>query len=98
MIERGIYINLSREEIEAALRQKGYVPTLDCDQPGFVYKPHSHPETNIIVVLEGSMFVKVNDQQANIGPGDQVTFPGGATHSSQIGSNGCTYFWVQLPV
>jgi hypothetical protein len=96
MIEYNCYSNCTPEQIKQDLLGQGYQPIEDYDSPDFVYEPHSHPETNIIVVLTGEMDVTVGEEHGILKAGDKVTFPPNAIHSAKVGPKGCGYFWVQL--
>ena len=60
MFEIGVYLNILPDQIAADLRKQGYDPILSQDKPDEYYPPHSHKETNIIVVLEGTMTVTID--------------------------------------
>lgn len=84
-----------REKIIKAINQVGFNPILITDRPGFVYEIHTHPETKLIVCLEGSMKVKVADQTFNFEPGVKIRIAGNTPHSGVVGNKGCTYFWSE---
>jgi len=84
-----------REKIIKAINEKGFNPILITDRPGFIYTIHTHPETKLIVCLEGSMKVKVSNQEYNFEPGDKIRIPGNTPHSGLVGDKGCAYFWSE---
>ena len=45
-------------------------------------KPHSHPHTQCSYVVSGRFRYTVNDETAELGPGDSVVVPGGAVHGT----------------
>lgn len=89
------YQNKSEKEIENLIRKEGFEPLKYHDQPGFVYTPHQHPETKLLAFLEGSMHVKVADEELDCSKGDKLVIPGNTTHSAIIGPSGCIFFWSE---
>jgi hypothetical protein len=55
MYQAKIYQTMDREKIAAAVRTEGFDPIYISDPPGRTYQPHRHPETKLLVFLEGSM-------------------------------------------
>ena len=52
-----------------------------CLQPGQSQKPHQHADADkVYAVLEGTVQVRIGDQQANIGPGEAALAPAGLDH------------------
>ena len=57
--------------------------------PGGATTPHYHPQTEeIYYILEGCGRMQVEDQVRNVGPGDAIAIPPGATHQiANLGDN-----------
>lgn len=86
---------LSEIELLQLVREDGFDPYKITDGPGYVYQPHSHPETKEIVCLKGSMVVEVENHKFPFNPGDKIVIPGGVIHSAIVGERGCTYLWSE---
>ncbi len=84
-----------REKIIDEIRKEGFEPTLITDRPNFVYDTHQHPETKLIVCLQGSMKVTVNRRIYDFKAGDKLKIPGNTLHSGVVGDKGCIYFWSE---
>lgn len=88
-------IDTRREKIIDAIRKEGFEATLITDRPNFVYETHQHPETKLIVCIQGSMRVMVNRKIYDFEPGDKLKIPGNTPHSGIVGDKGCVYFWSE---
>ena len=55
--------------------------------------PDRHPETKLLVFLEGSIEVVVQGRKFNYKLGDKLIIPGNVEHSAIAGARGCGFFW-----
>jgi len=83
------------EAITAAMKREGFEPKLITNAPGFIYETHRHPETKLLVCLEGSMNVKVENEEYLFEPGDKLMIPGDTDHNAVVGDKGCVFFWSE---
>ena len=61
--------------------------------PALQYPAHSHPASEIYLVLKGSARFEVHGwTPRDAGPGETVEIPGGATHAMKIGLQGLLVF------
>lgn len=95
MYQARFYKTTDREQIAEEVRQEGFDPVYISDPPGRVYDPHRHPETKLLVFLQGSMEVKVKGQKFDCRPGDKLIIPGNIEHSAVAGPEGCAFFWSE---
>jgi quercetin dioxygenase-like cupin family protein len=84
-----------KEEMEKSIRQDGFNPLIINNEPGFIYAAHQHPETKLLVCLEGDMRVTVAGEENNFQPGDKLIVPGNTRHSAIVGPKGCTFYWSE---
>jgi len=77
------------------IKREGFNPLRFSNAPGFVYHSHRHQETKLLVFLEGSMEVKVEEETYQCGSGDKLIIPGNMEHSAIVGSEGCVFFWAE---
>ncbi len=55
---------------------------LNCFEPGQEHAPHTHPgQDKLYVVIEGSGYVRVGDQEDLLSPGDAAFAASGVEHS-----------------
>lgn len=87
--------NISREKIIEVMIFEGFKPKLINDKANYIYETHKHPETKLIICLEGSMKVKVLDKEYLFEPGDKLKIPGNTLHSGIVSNKGCLYFWSE---
>jgi quercetin dioxygenase-like cupin family protein len=90
-----LYKDLDHKKIADDVRKEGFNPLLINDPPGFIYSLHSHPETKLLVFLEGSMEVRVKGKLYQCEVGDKLIIPGNFEHSAKAGPEGCTFFWSE---
>jgi quercetin dioxygenase-like cupin family protein len=93
--KRHFSIDISRDQIIEEMKKDGFKPELVNDEPNFIYKPHKHNETKLIVCLEGSMKIVVDGKTVNFEVGDKLRIPGDTLHSAVVGNKGCVYFWSE---
>ncbi len=85
----------SREEIAEMIQKEGFSPLVINDPANYVYRPHQHPETKLLVFLSGSMRVTVAGKSYECEPGDKLIIPGNTVHEAVVGPDGCTFFWSE---
>jgi quercetin dioxygenase-like cupin family protein len=85
----------SKEKIKEELEKDGFKPIVFHDKAGFVYEKHQHPETKVLVCLEGSMKVNVNGKDCDFEVGDKLIIPGNTPHSALVGEKGCLFYWSE---
>ncbi len=95
MHQAGVYKSFHTEEIAEEIKKEGFDPIYINDPPGHLYPPHSHPETKLLVFLEGEMEVKVKDEKYDCSAGDKLIIPGNRDHSAKVGPQGCAFFWSE---
>lgn len=93
--KRFIEKKLPQEEIIQMIKKEGFNPLLISDSPGYVYPKHKHPETKLLVCINGSMKIVVDNEIFNFEPGDKLIIPGNTYHSAKVGENGCDFFWSE---
>jgi quercetin dioxygenase-like cupin family protein len=94
MHQKRFFKDVPKEKIKEAMEKEGYAPAVIFDEPGFVYEPHQHNETNFLVCLEGGMKLTVGEEKVNFQPGDKLIIPHHTIHFGKVGPKGCTYFWA----
>jgi quercetin dioxygenase-like cupin family protein len=52
---------------------------------------HSHPYDTALLVLEGEILIKMNNQIIKLEPEDRLEIPKGVVHSAKAGQEGCKY-------
>lgn len=76
-----------RNNLEKKFR-KVYVWT---DKPKEIYEKHSHNYDAKLIILEGSMELKVEERDLILKKGSEVEINKHKEHSAIIGKNGCKY-------
>ncbi len=95
MYQKNFYINLSETEIEKKIEEEGFTPMKYENEPGDIYPLHQHPETKLLAFLEGTMEVKVGEENFSCATGDRLIIPGNTPHSAVVGPDGCIFFWSE---
>ncbi len=65
--------------------------------PGLDAKPHSHPEEQVVVVLEGELDMVVDDKLYRVHSGEVAVIPGGVAHSAITFNEGCKVLDIFSP-
>lgn len=95
MFESKCFRNVKQEKILEVIKKEGYEPMLISNEPGHVYQLHSHPETKLLVFLQGAMEVTVGNRTFQCKPGDKLVIKSNIPHSAVVGPEGCTFFWSE---
>jgi quercetin dioxygenase-like cupin family protein len=95
MYQAKFYKAISQKQIAEEVRKEGFDPLHIVDPSGHLYPPHRHPETKLLVFLQGGMEVTVADQRFTCRPGDKLVIPGNVEHSAEVGPEGCVFFWSE---
>lgn len=90
-----VFRGKSREEIKKDIEKEGFNPLQITDKPGFVYHKHHHPETKLLVFLEGSMDVTTEGITYHCVRGDKLVIPGNTMHQAVVGKKGCIFYWSE---
>lgn len=95
MYHKKFYKKIDKQQIEKDIKREGFNPLIIHNSAGDVYSLHQHPETKLLVFLQGSMDLNVNGQKFRCLPGDKVLIPGNMPHSAVVGDEGCIFFWSE---
>ncbi|MBI4080342.1 MAG: cupin domain-containing protein [Candidatus Levybacteria bacterium] len=95
MYKNHAYRDKTENEIRKEILEEGFDPIKISNGSGFVYALHQHPETKLLVFLEGSMDVTVHGETYRCLPGDKMIIPGNTPHSAVVGKEGCIFFWSE---
>lgn len=87
------WADLDLEEVRPGVRRCGIAGhdamlVMNELQPGMQAVPHSHPEDQIALVLEGRVRFDVEGQLFEVGPGEVLLIPGGAQHFGEAIGDG----------
>ena len=75
---------LSEESLRKKLENKGYRVSRYTYSPGMYFGDHRHGESKIDAVLSGTFRMGMHGQFVDLGPGDWIEVPAGATHSAEV--------------
>lgn len=82
------------QQFEAQARSEGFDDVLERQwQPNLELEPHEHPFVAKALVVQGEMWLTVDDKTRHLHPGDRFELAHGTPHSERYGSEGATY-WV----
>jgi len=83
---------LSESELRKKLQAEGFSHTFVWqDGPRAFYPDHKHDGLTAHIILAGEMTLTMNGESQIYHVGDRCDVPAGATHSAQMGPNGCRY-------
>lgn len=80
------------ESIKSRLRKEGYGIIHEyTDSPNEEFPDHDHPGDQLLVVVKGSIAVKMNGKDYSLKAGHELRFPAKMVHSAKAGPEGCGY-------
>jgi mannose-6-phosphate isomerase-like protein (cupin superfamily) len=84
---------LTFETFAAAAKTRGFEEVLERTwQPSLVLDAHTHPFAVKALVVQGEMWLVVEDQEQHLLPGDAFTLERGVPHIERYGTEGATYW------
>lgn len=89
------YLRQSEKEILEQIKRQGFDPQKFTDESNYIYEPHLHKETKLLVFLEGKMEVFVDNKEFECTKGDELIISSNIIHSAKVVSKGCTFFWSE---
>ncbi len=66
-------------------------------EPGAVFPLHSHPEEQLVVMLEGTARFTVGERTVAVRSGESVHAPPDVPHGCQAGPEGCIFLNIVSP-
>lgn len=95
MYIKNYYKIIDKTKIRQDAIKQGFNPIEIYNEPGYVYSLHKHPETKLLVFLEGDMDVSTQGKVFHCRAGDKLIIPGNTPHSAIVGNEGCKFFWSE---
>jgi len=71
----------TREELAKEWGELGYTCGLWIDPPGQQWVDFLHDTEEMVLVAQGRLRLEIEDESAELGPGDEVVIPACANHS-----------------
>ena len=66
------------------------------DQADTVYSEHAHKDLVSLYILQGSLFITIDDETTELTKGKRFDVPPGEDHSAYVGPEGCTYLVAEM--
>lgn len=83
---------MSETDAKRVLRKEGFSKVYVWeDGPNAQHPPHRHATETAHIVLKGSIWVKVNGEEAWYSKGDRFDVPADTEHQAKAGPSGCRY-------
>ena len=76
--------DVGEDSLKKLLQSKGYSVNRYTYEPGTYFGEHSHSIAKIDAVLSGTFRMGMYGQFVDLGPGDLIEVPAGATHSAEV--------------
>ena len=95
IVEPDIFRGMDEDEVRLHLMLEGWEPTKLIHTPTDYYEPHAHAEEKLLVILAGSMRLRVGREWTTLLPGDKAVVPPNMNHEAGMGKKGCTFFWAE---
>ena len=78
---------LNEDSLRRKLEDRGYRVSSYTYSPGTYFSDHKHGQSKIDAVLSGTFRMGMYDKFVDLGPGDWIEVPAGATHSAEVIGN-----------
>lgn len=95
IVEPEAFRGMEEGEVRLHVELDGWEPTKLVHAAGHIYRPHKHPEEKLLVILAGSMKLRIGNDWTTLLEGDMAIIPGDMNHEAVIGGKGCTFFWAE---
>ncbi len=82
------------DEARSALASEGYTDINEWhDNARVIYPAHAHDGDTAHIVVAGTLFVTIGDEEKVYHSGDRFDIPAHTPHSARMGDDGCTYIF-----
>ena len=78
---------LNESSLRRKLENRGYSVSSYTYSPGTCFSDHKHGQSKIDAVLSGTFRMGMYGEFVDLGPGDWIEVPAGATHSAEVIGN-----------
>ena len=78
---------LNESSLRRKLENRGYSVSSYTYSPGTYFSDHKHGQSKIDAVLSGTFRMGMYGEFVDLGPGDWIEVPAGATHSAEVIGN-----------
>ena len=78
---------LNEGSLRRKLEDRGYRVSSYTYSPGTYFSDHKHGQSKIDAVLSGTFRMGMYGEFVDLGPGDWIEVPAGATHSAEVIGN-----------
>ena len=78
---------VTEESLRKKLENRGYSVSCYTYNIGTYFSDHKHGQSKIDAVLSGTFRMGMYDEFVDLGPGDWIEVPAGATHSDEVIGN-----------
>ena len=78
---------LNEGSLRRKLEDRGYRVSSYTYSPGTYFSDHKHGQSKIDAVLSGTFRMGIYGEFMDLGPGDWIEVPAGATHSAEVIGN-----------
>jgi len=78
---------VTEESLRKKLENRGYSVSCYTYSPGTYFSDHKHGQSKIDAVLSGTFRMGMYGEFVDLGPGDWIEIPAGATHSAEVIGN-----------
>jgi quercetin dioxygenase-like cupin family protein len=78
---------LNESSLRLKLENRGYSVSSYTYSPGTYFSDHKHGQSKIDAVLSGTFRMGMYGEFVDLGPGDWIEVPAGATHSAEVIGN-----------
>jgi mannose-6-phosphate isomerase-like protein (cupin superfamily) len=72
---------IDRDVIGQQWQERGFTCDLWVDPPGQVWADFLHDVDELMLVLEGSLLVEIDERAIHLGPGDEFLIPAASRHT-----------------
>ena len=88
----------TKDQIKERLLSEGFSDIHEYnDPPNEEFPDHGHSGDQLLIVLSGSITIRMNGETSTLKAGEEQFFPANVPHSAQIGPEGCFYIDGERP-
>ncbi len=84
------------DEARSVLASEGYADIHEWhDNASVIYPSHVHDGDTAHIVVAGSVFIRIGEEEVEYRPGDRFDIPAHVPHAARMGGGGCTYIFAE---
>lgn len=83
---------MNLKKLKEEIKKEGFKEIYEWeDKPNTTYSTHSHDYKTKLIIINGSIRIRINSENRELKAGDYIYIKANETHEAIVGNDGCKY-------